>query len=112
MRLAGADKPKGPDYDGEDVLDTLLGASSESRETPLYFARPPDRKEFYEMTDLPDLAVRDGKWKLLADYDGGSPRLYDIVNDPGEAENLADAHPEVTADLVEQLTRWYQSLSR
>ena len=62
------------------------------------------------MTDLPDLAVRYGKWKLLADYDGGRPRLYDIFNDPGESNNVADSHPEITADLTTRVTRWYQSL--
>ncbi|MEL7186328.1 MAG: sulfatase-like hydrolase/transferase [Pseudomonadota bacterium] len=110
LALADAKRPPGPRYDGEDVLGTLLGKSSDSRQAPLFFARPPDRKAFYGFEDLPDLAVRSGNWKLLCDYDGGRPRLYDIVADPGESRNIADAHPDVTASLVRHVTTWYRAL--
>lgn len=110
LALAGVNPPEGLPYDGEDVLDTLLGKSGDSRHAPLFFARPPDRKEHFGFKDLPDLAVRNGKWKLLCDYDGGRPRLYDIMSDPGESRNLAESHPGVAASLVEKVTRWYRSL--
>ena len=111
LALAGAKRPAGPPYDGEDVLATLLGRSDESRRSPLFFARPPDRKEHFDMSDLPDLAVREGQWKLLCDYDGGRPRLYDIIRDPGESKNLADGHPDVAASLVKNVSGWYRLAS-
>lgn len=30
--------------DGEDVLETVLGKSDLSRQSPIYYSRPPDRK--------------------------------------------------------------------
>ncbi len=110
LALAGANRPEGPSYDGEDVLDTLLGRSGDSRRAPLFFARPPDRKEHFGFKDLPDLAVRNGKWKLLCDYDGGRPHLYNVISDPGESNNRATAHPDVVEDLARKVVDWHQSM--
>ena len=89
VRLGGAQKPAGASYDGEDLLDTLLGNDKASRKEPIFFARPVGFKEmpmpgFVEQ--LPDLAIRVGKWKILCDYDGSRPELYDLSNDPGEKD--------------------------
>jgi uncharacterized sulfatase len=73
-------------------------------------ARPCDRKNFYGFENLPDLAVRHGKWKLLCDYDGGRPHLYNVISDPGESSNLAEAHPDVAEDLTRRVIDWYQSM--
>jgi len=67
-------------FDGENLEDTLLGRSTGSRSQPLFFRRPPDREDFRHYIELPDLAVRDGKWKLFCDYDGSSPELYNLEN--------------------------------
>lgn len=48
------------------------------------------------------LATRVGNWKLLLNPDGSRVELYDVVADPGESDNLADANPDVTADLSAQ----------
>ena len=112
LRLTGAHGPADAKYDGEDVLDTLLGQSSASRRAPLFFGRPPDRKNFYGFENLPDLAVRDGKWKLLCDFDGSRPRLYNIPEDAGETTNLAEAHPEVVKKMSKAVTDWHRSMPK
>jgi len=110
LKLTGAKPPAKANYDGEDLLDTLLGKSRQSRQAPLFFSRPPDRKNYYGFKNLPDLAVRHGRWKLLCDYDGGRANLYNVITDPGESRNLAGAQPEVTKDLLKKLMDWYQSM--
>ncbi len=65
LELAGTDPPPGAAYDGEALADTLLGRSRDSRRIRLFFRRPPDRDAFYGTDDLPDLAMRQGPWKLL-----------------------------------------------
>jgi len=97
-------------YDGENVAETLLGRSKRSRQQPLFFSRPPDRKSFYGFQNLPDLAVRHGKWKLLCDYDGSLPQLYDLSVDPGESKNLTDSQPEVARELVGKVVAWHRSI--
>ena len=96
--------------DGENVMETVLGQSSMSRQAPIFYSRPPDRKSYYGFENLPDLAVRDGEWKLLCDYDGGRPELYNIVLDPEEQQNLARQNVEKTNALKEKVLTWYQSM--
>jgi uncharacterized sulfatase len=108
LRLAGAKPPPAAAFDGEDVLDTLLGRSTRSRAAPIFFSRPPDRKSYYGFKDLPDLAVRRGRWKLLCDYDGSRPELHDLTVDPGEARNVAEANPDVTEELTKMVVDWYR----
>jgi arylsulfatase A-like enzyme len=40
-------------------------------------------------------AVIDGRYKLIVDRVAKRSELYDLENDPGERENLADSHPEL-----------------
>ena len=109
-KLAGANPPAGAPCDGEDMLDTILGKATASRQAPIFFSRPPDRKNYYGLANLPDLAVRDGKWKLLCDYDGGRAMLYDLNADPGESKNLARKQPEVAKNLIRKVTQWWRSM--
>ena len=112
IRLTGSGKPGGEQYDGEEILDTILGRSRQSRKKPVFFSRPPDRKNYYGFSNLPDLAVRQGRWKLLCDYDGGRPELYDVSSDPGEQDNLAATQSQVTSELVNKAVAWHKSMPK
>ena len=99
-------------FDGENIIETMLGNSASSRSAPIFFSRPPDRKSYYGFDNLPDLATREGKWKLLCDYDGGRPELYDIEADPGESTNLASADPEIVKSMVKEVVDWWESMPK
>ena len=92
------------------MIKTLLGESDLSRKSPIFYSRPPDRKNYYGFENLPDLAVREGEWKLLCDYDGGRQELYNIFNDPGENRNLAGVHPEMAGIMTRKVVSWHQSM--
>lgn len=111
LALTGASTPANVQYDGEPLVSTLLGAGG-SRQAPIYFRRPPDRNSFYGDENLPDLAVRSGKWKLLCEYDGSEVELYDLSNDRAEANNVAEQWPEVAKPLVDSLLQWNQSMPK
>ncbi|TWT67426.1 sulfatase-like hydrolase/transferase [Allorhodopirellula solitaria] len=106
LTLTDVAPPSGVEFDGEDLASVLVGKSTESREQALFFRRPPDRKAFARFKNLPDLAVRDGEWKLLCDYDGGRQRLFNVEKDPGESTNVATGHPEVTERLTKAVLSW------
>ncbi len=112
LNLAGALAPEGITYDGEDMLATLLGKSAASREAPIFFSRPPDRKDFYGFENLPDLAVRDGQWKLLCDIDGSRPLLYNLEDDPGESRNVAAEETDIARELTQKTVDWWQTTGK
>ncbi|MDA7859943.1 sulfatase-like hydrolase/transferase, partial [Akkermansiaceae bacterium] len=94
--------------DGEDLAQTLIGKSSDSRKAPIFWRRPPDRPGFGHGfdEDNPDLAVRDGDWKYLVNINGSDPQLYDLPKDPGETKNLAKMNPEIVKKLHKALVKW------
>ncbi len=111
--LADAPMPENQRLDGEDLSQTLLGIAQQGRQSPLFFRRPPDRPgndERWGAGDNPDLAVRDGKWKFLINYDGSEPQLYDLARDAEEANNLIDQEPGVATKLREALLAWNATL--
>ncbi|SHE54525.1 Galactose mutarotase [Mariniphaga anaerophila] len=110
LSFTGTKVPEGANYDGENVIATILGEAKKSRESPIFYSRPPDRKNYYGFEDLPDLAMRHGKWKLLCDYDGSGPELYNIIDDLGETNNLATTYPELNKLMTEQVVQWWNSM--
>lgn len=52
-------------------------------------------------------AVRDGSWKLLIGGKGGEKvALYDLSQDLGEQNNLADQHPDRVQKMQATLKKW------
>lgn len=99
-------------FDGENIAPALLGQKEVSREKPIFWRRPPDRKTAAPNLPerLPDLAMREGHWKLLCEYDGSKPQLYDLSKDRSETTNIAGKHPEVVSRMREAVVNWHQSL--
>jgi uncharacterized sulfatase len=99
-------------FDGENIAPALLGHGTTSRAAPIFWRRPPDRKTASAQLPerLPDLAMREGSWKLLCDYDGTQPQLYDLATDRSETTNIAAQHPAVAARMVKAVTSWHQTM--
>lgn len=112
LQLAGVNAAAGAPFDGENLADTLIGNGTESRKKPLFWRRPPDRKamQSFGVGIQPDLAMREGKWKFLCDYDGSRPELYDLTTDRGEKTNVADKNPEVVKKMTAALLAWHASM--
>ncbi|MDC0200833.1 sulfatase-like hydrolase/transferase [Verrucomicrobia bacterium] len=110
LKITGTKYPQDIEFDGECLPDVLLGKSSESRKLPLFFRRPPDRDSFYGDKDLPDLAIRKGKWKLLCEYDGSEVELYNLDNDRREKKNLAQMNAAIVSSMKDQVIKWHLSM--
>ncbi len=109
VALTGSTMPEGYRSDGEDVSATLFGQSEEGRRSELYWRRPPDRPSTPDRRK-PDLAIRDGKWKLVADLDGQHAELYDLSQDPNETQDLASKESSTAQKLVGKLLEWNRQL--
>lgn len=101
--------PAGAKLDGEPLAATLLGKSQASRTEPIFWRRPPDRPGD-QRGDNPDLAVRDGQWKLLVNFDGSKPQLFDLSQDIRERKNLIRSNPKVAKTLLAAVFQWNQNL--
>ena len=110
LEITKTKAPNNANFDGESLPDVLLGKSNLSRKQDLLFRRPPDRDSFYGVEDLPDLAIRSGKWKLLCEYDGSDPSLYDLTKDRGEKNDLADKNPKIVNELSQKVITWHKSM--
>ncbi len=112
LAISGAKPPVDVTFDGEDVSDALVGRSAASRKAPIHWRRPPDRKNSPPALPdpQPDLAVRDGNWKLLCNYDGSQTELYDLASDRSETTNLATKQPEIAARLAAAAVAWHRSM--
>ncbi|MEZ0388529.1 MAG: sulfatase-like hydrolase/transferase [Verrucomicrobium sp.] len=97
--------------DGEDFSATLTGrvGPGKPRAKPLFWRRPPDRAKMGD-TPAPDLAIREGDWKLLMQAGGSSVQLYNLASDPAEGNNLSSAEPGRAKELATILQAWDASL--
>ena len=109
LRITGTSPTSPAASDGQDMSAALLGKEKPERRSPLFWLRPPDRPG-PENDPFPDLAVRDGPWKLLINEDAGRPQLYDLSNDLGESTNLAAQHPDVVDRLKKAVLQWRATL--
>ncbi|MCA8952194.1 MAG: sulfatase-like hydrolase/transferase, partial [Planctomycetes bacterium] len=111
--LTSTPLPVGAELDGENVADALLGRRRGGRSQPLFFRRPPDRPGDDPSTpagDNPDLAARDGRYKLTTNYDGSGTQLFDLAVDAPESRDVSDALPEVAARLRRAVLDWNATL--
>jgi len=110
LNLASVEGVEQAEFDGEALPGVLTGKTETSRKQPLFFRRPPDRDAFYGDNDLPDLAMREGDWKLLCEYDGSDAELFDLAADPSETTNVASEHATIVERLAKQVVAWHESM--
>ncbi len=61
----------------------------------------------------PDLvAVRRGRWKLIAHRDGRPLGLYDLADDPTERDDRQHLHADILRDMQGHLSRWRQATGK
>ena len=117
--LAGLPVPDTVKFDGENLAAAFCGAAV-MRTKPLFWEygrRPaasgpavirafpyPDEPQ----SKSPNVAMRDGQWKLLVNADGSGAELYDLAADPNEATNLVTL--PVAGRLREAALAWRKSL--
>ncbi|MDP6409740.1 MAG: sulfatase-like hydrolase/transferase [Planctomycetota bacterium] len=113
LELAGVATPRGVVLDGESLVGLLDSGAEPEREAlywhfPVYLEAYAATKGRWRTT--PAGAVRAGRYKLIEYFEDGRIELFDLVDDPGESEDLATALPERAAALRADLGRWRESV--
>ncbi|HPO12574.1 MAG TPA: sulfatase [Candidatus Hydrogenedentes bacterium] len=106
VALAGGTPPSDRSIDGQNIAPLLLGTGQPSSRD--FF--------FYLLEDLQ--AMRSGPWKLKRPFKGsvyGKPEehpvlLFNLENDPGEKNNVAEQHPDIVKQLEERMQAFEKGL--
>ena len=110
-RIARVQMPKDYVTAGEDLSKAMLG-KPQKRKNPIFWEyRRNDSGAFPQPADRdrsPNLAVREGDWKLLVNADGTDAELYNLKNDPAE-KNPLNEHPEIKDKLTKKALEWRSS---
>ena len=94
--MAGCPLPETRPLDGKNIWPALKARGASPVESYYWVWRNED-------------ALRTAQWKLHRFFD--HDELYDISQDPAEAANVADAHPEVVGNLKVAMDAWAKSLN-
>lgn len=92
--LADIDLPA--DIDGVSLRKVFEGETSSSADRMLYWDYGHCRERF-------DQAVRLGRWKAIQFGRGSAIELYDLMDDPSESNDIADAHPDVVSAAADAM---------
>lgn len=113
--IGRANLPKGQKLDGEDMSAAFFGHHIRRKkwifweygrnESPAFgYPKETPRER------SPNLAVRDGKWKLLVNADGTDAQLYNLDTDQMETTDVAAKYPRLTKRLKEAVLKWRRSV--
>ncbi|MEV0641505.1 sulfatase-like hydrolase/transferase [Streptomyces sp. NPDC050619] len=99
LDTADVARPPGQHLDGISFAGLLAGGAA-PRRTDLFWVYP-----HWHDPGAPTASVRRGRYKLLRHLHDGRAELYDLLADPGEADNLAAQLPAETRQLQAALDR-------
>ena len=104
--------PKGFAFDGKNKSQVMMGKpSNESRTLFWEYGRNTEAFKFPKGRDRsPNLAIREGKWKLVINDDGTEAELYNLESDSKETTNLIQEEPKVANKLKNKLLDWRKSM--
>jgi arylsulfatase A-like enzyme len=111
--IVNAPLPAGVRFDGEDFSAAWFGKPEIKRRPPLFweYGRNTNSFSFAPDTDRsPNIAVREGNWKLLINADGSRAELYDLTTDIAEQNDLAAQESAVTRRLSDAALAWRKAL--
>jgi arylsulfatase A-like enzyme len=115
-KIAGVSVPETvkPKLDGEDLSAALTGGNP-VRTKPFFWEYGRNETSFkypqpQSHNRSPNVAVRDGNWKLLVNADGTGVELYNLASDRDETNNVAAKEGDVVKRLSSEALDWRKSL--
>lgn len=92
-------------FDGESLVP-LLSEVQQPKRKSLFWHYP----HYSNQGGFPGGAVRSGDWKLIERYEDGRKHLYNLRDDIGEKNDLAQKYPEVVRQMTSDLHEWYRKV--
>lgn len=111
LDVAGIESRPGKVLDGSSLVSLIKGLEVQE-ERPLFWHFPIYLEGGNEQTQdpvfrtRPGSAVLYGDWKLIQYFEDGHTELYNLENDPGEKNNLAEKERDKRIELLNILETW------
>jgi len=109
VEIAGGDVPK--DIDGKSLVPLLQNPDAEGLDRNLFFHigrwgnGKADQSKYDKTPGKAGFAVRTARYRLV-----NNEELYDILNDPGEIQNLYSQKPEVVQSMQAAYDTWWDEV--
>ncbi|MEK0449841.1 MAG: Arylsulfatase [Verrucomicrobiota bacterium] len=104
LEVAGAKPQPGQVLDGTSLVPLLKGGTLPER--ALFWHYP----HYGNQGGAPASAVRRGDWKLIEWAEDNRAELFNLAQDIGEKNNLADKEPQRLSDLRAELAAWQKQV--
>jgi arylsulfatase A-like enzyme len=116
LEFAGITQPLNSETDGIGFLPLLKGETLNERDLywhfPCYLENGAKNKTVKgNFRARPVSVIRSGDYKLLHYYEDGRTELYNLREDAGEKNNLAETNPLKTAELKDKLQQWKKTVN-
>lgn len=118
--MLGVNLPEGQPLDGVSLVPLLRGESHDLAERALFWHFPAYLQSYSPSTSdeqrdplfrsRPCSIIRKGKWKLHEYFERGEFELYNLEDDIGETQNLAEKESDVLSELQADLVSWRKSI--
>jgi arylsulfatase A-like enzyme len=105
LDMAGLSLKKEQHLDGVSLVPLLKGATSIERDS-IYWHYP----HYSNQGGFPGGVIRMGDFKLIERFEDGRVHLYDLQNDIGERQDLADQCPQRVKEMRGRLHAWYKQV--
>ena len=113
LEMTGTKKPAGKVLDGVSLMPVLTQSGKLADRAlfwhfPIYLQKysSQDGSRDPLFRTRPGCAMRAGDWKLHEYFEDGGMELYNLAEDLGERNNLADKMPDKTRELHRIMLRW------
>lgn len=103
LDLAGFPQEPQNHVDGKSLVSVMKGKTQQLHDA-LYFYYP----HYHGSNWKPGASTVVGDWKLIEFYHWNQVHLYNLKDDPSEANNIAAAHPEKVEVLQKKLNSWLE----
>lgn len=105
LEMAGLDLMPDQHMDGVSLVPLLTG-KGELTDRAIFWHYP----HYGNQGGKPGAAVRLGDYKLIEFFDPGLVELYNLAEDVGERENLAETMPEKVEEMLQLLHSWQKEV--
>ena len=102
LTMAGLPQQPEAHCDGLDLTPILRGESAELDRDGIFWHYP----HYGNQGGTPGCSVRSGDWKLIRFFEDDHLELYNLREDLGEDNNLAQRRPDVVTRLQDMLNAW------